>query len=66
MGLEKVMGRDSPVEQVMVRSALSGWNIPGGLNQDFEIGGDMNMLLKYAELTGQKVAKKTKDTLRLN
>ncbi len=34
---------------------------PGGdWNQDFGIGGDMNMLLKYAELTGQKVAKKTK------
>lgn len=33
---------------------------PGGdWNQDFGIGGDMNMLLKYAELTGQKIAKKT-------
>lgn len=34
---------------------------PGGdWNQDFGIGGDMNMLLKYAELTGQKIDKKTK------
>ena len=38
-----------------VRLEYSG----GDWNQDFGIGGDMNMLLKYAELTGQKIAKKT-------
>jgi len=33
---------------------------PGGdWNQDFGIGGDMNMLIKYTELTGQKIAKQT-------
>lgn len=32
----------------------------GDWNQDFGIGGDMNMLIKYTELTGQKVAKQSK------
>jgi len=32
----------------------------GDWDQEFGIGGDMNMLIKYAELTGQKIAKRTK------
>ncbi|MDE0819238.1 MAG: hypothetical protein OSA92_16395, partial [Pirellulaceae bacterium] len=32
----------------------------GDWNQDFGIGGDMNMLIKYTELTGQKVDKQSK------
>lgn len=32
----------------------------GDWNQDFGIGGDMNMLIKYTELTSQKIAKRTK------
>ena len=34
---------------------------PGGdWNQDFGIGGDMNMLIKYKELTSQKIDKRTR------
>ena len=32
----------------------------GDWNQDFGVGGDMNMLIKYTELTSQKIAKRTK------
>ena len=32
----------------------------GDWNQDFGIGGDMNMLIKYTELTSQKIDKRTK------